>query len=176
MEILFEKEAIKYLKLPSMPKKEFDGESSFDKGIAIITLFDGREAYAIAKFDTNKDVKPRIVKVFSQEPFKGVKKIFVVPNYMTTKEDVKDMDLDDASKKKAEEILNEAEEVENEGTDTMKEPENEYFFEHITNDDEAKAFIKSYNERNKIRGRVPTSHEGIITRLAVIYADTNKEE
>ena len=177
MEILFEKQAVAYLGLPSLPKKEFDGKTSFNKGVAVITLFDDREAYAIAKFDADKDEKPRIVKVFSQEPFKAVGKVFVVPNYMSTEEEVKTMDLDEQSKKKAEQILEEAREIENEGVaEKTDEPENEYYFDHIHNDEEGRAFIQAYNSKNKIRGKVPKTHEGIIMRLAVIYNDTNKEK
>lgn len=175
--IEFEKTICEYLHLPSIPKKTWDGKASFDKGVAVVGMHNEREAYAVAKYDAEKDTKPRIVKVFSQEPFREVKTIFVVPNYMANEEDVKTMDLDEGSKKKAEEILKEATEIENEGTEEkVEESTNEYYFDNITNDDEAKAFIKSYNERNRIkRGRIPSTHEGLVMRLAVIWSEINKK-
>ena len=36
--IEFEKEVIKYLNIPSIPKKEWDGKSSFSKGVALLEL------------------------------------------------------------------------------------------------------------------------------------------
>ena len=89
------------------------------------------------------------------------------------------MDLDEQSKKKAKEMLKEARELENDGVeknDELENPKNEYYFDHITNDDEAKAFIQSYNSRNRIKGRIPTTHEGLVMRLAVIYSDTQKKQ
>lgn len=177
----FEKEVIDYLGLPSMPKKEHDGIRPFKKGVAILELMDGREVCAICKFDADSgDTEPKVVKTFGIEPFKRISKIFVVPNYMSNIEDVKDMDLDDESKKKAREILEEAQEIENEGTATDEEmlsPENEYYFDHIHSDEEAKAFIKAYNQRNRIKkGRLPSTHEGLIMRLAVIYSETQKKK
>ena len=176
--IQFEKEIIDFLGLPSIPKKEHDGKSAFEKGVAIIELRYGREAYAVCKFDTESgDKEPRIVKTFGIEPFIGIKQVFVVPNYMNDIEDVKDMDLDDESKKRAEQILQEAKEIENEGVDNeeLKTPKNEYYFDHITNDEQGMAFIRSYNSRNKIKGKIPSTHEGIIMRLAVIFSDTMKK-
>ena len=175
--IQFEQEVIKALGLPSIPKKEWDGKSSFDKGVAVLKMRDEREAYGVCSFDAQADKSPRIVKVFGIEPFVGIGKVFVVPSYMTSEEEIKDMDLDEQSKKKVEQILGEAKELENEGTkedDELKNPKNEYYFDHITNDEEAKAFIRSYNSRNRIKGKIPSTHDGIIMRLAVIFSDTRK--
>jgi hypothetical protein len=89
------------------------------------------------------------------------------------------MDLDEQSKKKVKGLLDEAKELENEGVEddnALKKPKNEYYFDHITNDDEAKAFIQSYNSRNRIKGRIPTTHDGLVMRLAVIYSDTLKKQ
>lgn len=177
METLFEKEVIKHLNLPSIPKKEWDGKSSFSKGVALISLRGEREAYAVASFDANVDKTPNIVKVFGIEPFVGIKKVFVVPSYMTTEDEIKDMDLDEQSKKKVQQVLDEAKEIENEGVvgdEELEKPKNEYYFDHITNDEEAKAFIRSYNSRNHIKGKIPSTHDGIVMRLAVIFSDTRK--
>lgn len=171
----FEKEVCAYLALPNIPKKEWDNKTPFDKGVAVIVTQTGREEYAVA---TYKDDKPNINKVFGVEPFVGIKKIFVVPDYM--EKDVKNADLDDASKEKAEELIKEAEEIENEGTEETNNMlpdlnENPFIFDFIHNDEEAVAYIKAYNEKNKIAGRVPQNHDSILARLAVIYAETNKQ-
>ena len=176
--VYFEKEVIKFLGLPSIPKKEHDGKTPFDKGVAILKQVDGSEAYASCSFNPERgDKEPRITKVFGSIPFNGIKSVFVVPNYMAKEEDVDNMDLDAESKKKAKEILKEAEELENDGTEEdneLKSPKNEYYFDHITNDEEAKAFIRSYNSCNHIKGKIPSTHDGIVMRLAVIFSDTKK--
>lgn len=178
--IEFEKEVIEHLGLPSIPNKAWDGKTGFQKGVAVLEMRDGHEAYGVCVFNPdNGDKTPSIVKVFGIEPFASIKKVFVVPTYMTTEEEIKDMDLDEQSKKKAKEMLKEAKELENEGiekNDELENPKNEYYFDHITNDDEAKAFIQSYNSRNRIKGRIPTTHEGLVMRLAVIYSDTQKKQ
>lgn len=175
--VLFEKEVLAYLNLPSIPKKEHDGKSAFDNGVAVVSLMTGHKGYAVASYNPEKgDIKPRIKKVFGSEPFSDVEKVYLVPNYMET--DMTDADLDAESKKKANEIINEASEIENEGVEleppTM--PENEYFFDFLHSDEEAMAFIEAYNKKNKINARVPQKHDSILMRLAVIYADENKKK
>lgn len=173
----FEKEVCALLSLPSIPKKEWDKTSSFDKGVALITAISGRQEYAVASFDAEKNDKPVIKKVFGFEPFAEINRIFVVPSYMDT--DIDNADLDDASKKKAKEIIKEAQEIETEGveeeTPLMKDIKaNPYLFDFIHNDEEAIAYIKAYNKKNRINGRLPQNHEAITARLAVIYSEVNK--
>lgn len=179
MEILYKKEVVEYLGLPGVPKKEWDGKSSFNKGVAVITLYGERKAYAAARFDAETDTEPRITKVFSIERYHSVEAVFVVPPYMTTEDEVEGMDLDEQSKKKVEAILKEAKEIEDEGVEDDKEltsPKNEYYFDHIHTDEEACAYIQAYNSRNKIRGKIPSTHEGLVMRLAVIYSDNKKKK
>lgn len=172
--ISFEKEVCSYLNIPSLPKKEWDGKSSFKNAVATIKLGGSRLAYAVASYDEAKDDAPRVVKSFMTEPFYGIDKIFVVPSYMDT--DVDKMDLDEQSKKAAEDLKKEADELENQGADdTMEVPENEYCFDHIHNDEEAIAFIEAYNRENNIKGAIPKKHESIIARLTVIYAESLKK-
>lgn len=172
--ISFEKEVCSYLNIPSLPKKEWDGKSSFKNAVATIKLGCSRLAYAVASYDEAKDDAPRVVKSFMTEPFYGIDKIFVVPSYMDT--DVDNMDLDEQSKKAAEDLKKEADELENQGADeTMEVPENEYCFDHIHNDEEAIAFIEAYNRENNIKGAIPKKHESIIARLTVIYAESLKK-
>ena len=170
--IQFEKEVIKALGLPSIPKKEWDGESSFDKGVAVLKMRDEREAYGVCSFDSNTDKSPRIVKVFGIEPFAEIAKVLVVPSYMTSEEEVKDMDLDEQSKKKVEQILSEANELENEGVKSdvpAMEDLPEYIFPEIHNKQEAEAWLRRYNSINKIKGKLPQSEETIKLRLYSIY-------
>lgn len=172
--ISFEKEVCSYLNIPSLPKKEWDGKSSFKNAVATIKLGGSRLAYAVASYDEAKDDAPRVVKSFMTEPFYGIDKIFVVPSYMDT--DVDNMDLDEQSKKAAEDLKKEADELENQGADeTMEVPKNEYCFDHIHNDEEAIAFIEAYNRENNIKGAIPKKHESIIARLTVIYAESLKK-
>ena len=178
MVIKNEKEVLDYLHIPSIPLKKWNGKTSFKDGVAVIDLLSGSQAYAIATFDEENDANPRIKKTFSPEPFSNVGDIFVVPSYMNTQDDVKEFDMDEESKKAAENILKEAEELENEGVkeDKTEAPENEYCFDFIHNDAEAQAYIKSYNSKNRIKGKLPKTHEAIITRLAVIWADEQKKK
>ena len=172
--ISFEKEVCSYLNIPSLPKKEWDGKSSFKNAVSTIKLGGSRLAYAVASYDEAKDDAPRVVKSFMTEPFYGIDKIFVVPSYMDT--DVDNMDLDEQSKKAAEDLKKEADELENQGADeNMEVPENEYCFDHIHNDEEAIAFIEAYNRENNIKGAIPKKHESIIARLTVIYAESLKK-
>ena len=172
--ISFEKEVCSYLNIPSLPKKEWDGKSSFKNAVATIKLGGSRLAYAVASYDEAKDDAPRVVKSFMTEPFYGIDKIFVVPSYMDT--DVDNMDLDEQSKKAAEDLKKEADELEKQGAyENMEVPENEYCFDHIHNDEEAIAFIEAYNRENNIKGAIPKKHESIIARLTVIYAESLKK-
>ena len=140
----------------------------------ILQLVYGGQTYAVATFDTEKDVTPRIVKVFSQERFTVIDKIFIVPEYMDV-DDIQNADLDEESKKRAADLAEEAKEIEDEGVEKETAlPENEYFFDCIHSDEEARAYIEAYNKSNKIRGRVPKTHDGLVMRLSVIYAETNK--
>lgn len=171
--ILYEKEICDYLNLPSLPAKEWDGKSPFNKGVAVVNMAYDEKAYAVASYDPQVDKEPRITKVFANGVFFDIVKVLIVPDYMET--DVTDADLDDESKRKAEELAHEAEEIENEGTERKIEvPENEYSFDHIHNDEEAIAYITAYNKRNGIKGNVPKKHDTIVMRLAVIYAEEQK--
>lgn len=168
----YEKEVVAYLNLPSLPKKEWNQQDSFKDGVAIVCLSLGRLAYAVCTFDKETDKEPRIKKVFGIEPFTSIEKVFVVPSYMDN--DTSDADLDAESKKRAEQLAEEAKELENQGTveeaieDANKLPE--WIFDEIHNKDEAMAWLKQYNIRNKIKkGKVPTNEETIKMRLYNIY-------
>ena len=177
--ILFEKEVLGYLNIPSIPKKEFDGSTPFAKGVAVVGLSGEREAYAVASFDPEGDDKaPRIIKTFGLEPFRNIKKVFVVPNYMSSVDDVENMDLDEQAKKKAAEILKEASEIESEGTKEEKPMENlpEWIFSEIHSKQEAEAWLRNFQSRNKQKGRIPTTEENIKLRLFSIYSELQKKQ
>lgn len=172
-----ENEICQFLGIPSIPKKKWDGKSGFKRGVGIVNLLTGGQAYVVVTFDPNKDEDCRVIKVFTHEQFSVGKfqtdDVFVIPEYMDT--DVDNMDFDENSKQAAEALVNEALDLENVDSAEQKVelPENEYFFDNIHNDDEAMAFIKSYNTSNKVRGKVPTTHETIVMRLSVIYSEIN---
>ena len=168
----FEKEVVTYLNIPSIPKKEWNQTDSFQCGVAVINLSLGRQAYAVCSFDKETDKEPRITKVFGVEPFGGIDKVFVVPAYMDN--NTTDVDLDTESKKRAEQLAAEAQELENQGTtEEAIEKANElpeWIFDEIHNKEEAIAWLKQYNVRNKIKkGKVPTNEETIKMRLYNIY-------
>lgn len=177
--IEFEKEIIAYLNIPSIPKKEWNGKDSFQYGVAILNLATNRQAYAVCSFDKETDSKPQIRKVFCVEPFNGIDKVFVVPSYMDN--DTTDADLDSESKKRAEQLAAEADELENKGTveeaveNANKLPE--WIFDEIHNISEAQAWLKQYNIRNGIKkGKVPTNEETIKMRLYNIYMSNKKRK
>lgn len=170
--IKFEKELLSFLDLPSIPRKEWDGKTEFDKGVAVVSLYGGYEAYAIASFNPeNGDLKPKVTKVFGVEPFNDILHIYIVPGYMD--KDIDNSDLDDLSKKRANDILKEAQEIENEGTDIIDidVTKNEWVFDEIHNLEEAQAWLKAYNVRNKINGRIPSKEETIKLRLLAIKSE-----
>jgi hypothetical protein len=175
----YEKEVVAYLNIPSIPKKEWNQQDSFQNGVAVVSLSLGRLAYAVCTFDKDKDREPRIKKVFGIEPFTSIEKIFVVPAYMDN--DTSDADLDSESKKRAEQLAEEAKELENAGTvDESIEKANllpEWIFDEIHNREEAMAWLKQYNIRNKIKkGKVPTNEETIKMRLYNIYMSQNNHK
>ena len=177
--IQFEKELLAYLDIPSIPKKEFDGKTAFSKGVAVIETSSEQEAYAVCSFNPDDgDKEPKITKVFGIEPFRKINKILVVPNYIVSTDDIADMDLDEQSKKKASEILKEANEIESEGTKEENPMENmpEWIFPEINSKDEAVAWLRNFQSRNKQKGRIPTTDENIKLRLFSIYSELQKKQ
>ena len=167
--------------LPSIPSDKYvwDGKSSFKDGIAIVQLMYQGYAYAACTFDAEKDDKPRVVKTFAQEPFVDVERIIVVPAFMDV--NVEDMDLDEDSKRAAELLTQEADEL---TSDEQREDEKaaneinalpEWVFEEIHNKEEAQAWLQQYNSRNRIRGRVPENEETIKLRLLTIYTELKEK-
>lgn len=177
--IKFENEICDYLSLPSIPLKAWGGTQAFHDGVAVVEMRDGTEAYAVATFDPEKDSSPKIKKTFSLEPFVRIKDVFVVPNYMDIS-DIDNADLDSESKKAAERLASEVKELEEDGveSDKMKEMKSlpEWVFPEVSNVEQAIAYIKAYNKRNKIRNtKISKNEETLKLRLLAIYNEINKK-
>lgn len=175
--ISFEREVIAHYKLPSIPKKEWDGKSSFQDGVAIINLLDDTQAYAACRFNKDEDNAPRIIKTFGFTPFKKIAKVFIVPSYMDN--NVEDADLDKESKKRAEELAKEARELEGsekeESAEDVMEKLPEWIFDHIHSKEQAIAYIRNYRKTNGIKkGNIPTTDENIKLCLYSIYSELQK--
>lgn len=169
--ILFEKEVCRFLSIPSIPLKEWDGKSSFKKGVAVIANFSGVRSYAVCSFNSDTDREPSVKKVFSQEPFNAILDVFVVPDYMDT--DIKDADLDEESKEAAKRLIQEAEEMtgtNEEEIDDITEGLPEWVFPEITNREEAVAWLTNYNKVNKIKQNIPKKDDTIKLRLLNIHS------
>jgi hypothetical protein len=170
--IEFEKEVIAYLNLPSIPRKEWNQIDSFQSGVAVVNMSLGRQAYAVCTFNKDEDKEPRIKKVFGIEPFTGIEKVFVVPSYMDN--DTTEVDLDAESKKRAEQLAAEAQELENNGVvdEAVKEADKlpEWIFPEIQNIEQAQAYLREFNRMNNVKkGKIPTNEETIMMRLYNIY-------
>ena len=160
-------------------KKEWNKRDSFKKGVAVVKLAVSGTGYAVCTYDEDFDKEPRIIKSFASDPFYAIENVFVVPNYMNTSEkDISEMDLDDESKKKAEQLVQEAQELtatseENKEIEEMQQLP-EWIFPEITNVEEARAWLQSWNSKNKVRGKIPTNEETIKMRLLNIYSQMKK--
>lgn len=174
--IFFEKEVCDFLKLPSIPKKEWDGKSSFKNGVAVTQIANGFKAYAVASFDAEVDKEPNVVKVFASETFYGIEKVFITPSYMDV--DVEKADLDDESKRAAERLAQEAEEMTgSEDEDGFSDTgDNGFYFDDIHNMEEAVAWLRQYNAANGIKGKVPNDEETVKLRLLAIYTELQNKE
>lgn len=178
--IQFEHEVCKYLGIPSIPKKEWDGKSSFKSGVGILPTSTGLETYCVVSFDSERDKEVRVVKVFSLEPFSHVTKVFVVPSYMDI-DKVEEMDLDDKSKERVKEVIEEGDKVAKESKEEeerCKEYESlgEWVFPEIHTKEEAIAWLTSYRKSNKIRGKVPTNEDTLKAALLATYAKMKEKK
>ncbi len=169
--IKFEKEITNYLNIPSIPKKEWDGISYFEECVGIAKTIDDALVFVVCSYKEG-DSKPRPVKVFDLSIIKDIETVYIVPSYMDI--DVNKMDLDDESMERANDLAMQVIEMEKE-TANEKLPDNPYFFDNIHSDDEATAFIKAYNKKNKIRGSVPKKYDAIVMRLGVIWREQNNK-
>lgn len=173
--VKYENEVLNYLNLPKVPKKEWNGKDEFKRGVAVIELKNGDEAYAVAgsKSLSPNDVIVRVIKTFSRELFHKVNKVYVVPDYMD--EDVENFDLDEQSKEKARAIIEEAHEQEMIDVEVKETPvENEWVFDEIHNRDEAEAYVRAYRKKHRVKGKCPTDAEALKAYLYVIASKIKK--
>lgn len=173
-----EKDIIAYLNLPSIPVKKWDGRSSFKYGVALLNLSFGGQSYAVASYDSERDKAPKVIKVFSLEPYTSFEIVSVVPEYMNT-EGVDGWDLSEESKRAAEMLIEEASELEQEGVaeEMGALPESEYLYEHVHNDEEARAYIKAWNaQHGHKKSKVPHKHEDIVAKLTSMWINDNKKK
>lgn len=176
--IQFEKEILKQLSIPSIPIREWDGKTSFKQGVAITTLACDQKAYAICTYEADFDTYPRITKTFAGEPFYGIEKILVIPAFMNV--DVETMDLDEESKKAADLLVQEVNELTQQETEEEKQINemqqlSEWVFPEIHSKEEARAWLHQYNSTNKIKGRISDNEETLKMRLLNIYSQLNKK-
>ena len=168
-----EKQVCEYLKIPSIPKKKWDGKGNFHRGVAVLLHLNNDKSYGVVKFEDSK--KPAVIKTFNSNPFKEILDIFIVPSYMEDI-DVETTDLDEESKERLRLLKEEVNELEGGNElELFEEPENKYYFDHIHNDDEARAYISAYNNRNNIRAKTPRKHDEILMRLSVIWNEQNEQ-
>lgn len=169
--VLFESEVCRFLGIPSIPKREWDKKSSFKNGVAMVRLIDDTLACAVCTFDSELDSEPRVTKTFHSVPFTEIHSIYVVPDYMDL--GTKEMDLDEESAAAAERLAQEARELSNEKESEKELNEMsqlpEWIFDEVHNFEEAQAFLRNYNARNKIKGRIPSNAETLKMRLLNIY-------
>lgn len=175
MGIGFEKEVCEWLRIPSIPKREWDGKSSFNDGVAVLKMQGDGRAFAVCSFDAEHDKAVNVRKVFSTDRFVSVEKVFVVPSYMDV--NLEGADLDAESMKKAEALAQEAAELEATDDGKLELPKNEYLFDHIHSDEEAIAFISAWNRKNgRRKAGVPKKHDAIIARLGVIWYEQERKQ
>ena len=170
-EIRFKKEVCRLLGIPNIPKKEWDNETSFDNGVAVIKRITDIEDYAVCSFNSETDENVRIKKDFGFEPFMGIVAIYPVPAYM--EDNIEDMDLDDDSSKEAmEELLQEKKEIVNEGIEKPKIKMSEWGYDFIKNKADAIAYLKTQN----LKGRIPTNEEVLKAKLCAIYRNEQRNK
>ena len=174
--VRFKQDVCNYLRLPDIPKKKWDGKTSFEYGVGVAITKNEEQCYVVVSFDADEDKEPRIKKVFGYDIIKSINEVFVVPAYMND-ENVEQMDLDEESKKRALEVAKEAREIENEGVaEIVETPQSEWFFDEIHDRQEAEAWLKEYNRVNRIKGGIPKKEETLKMRLGVIWTERNNKQ
>lgn len=174
MNIKFEKEVLELFSLPSIPKKEWDCESSFSEGLAVAEFIDKTLGYVVVSYDAETQKKPAIKRVFDLAQIKSIdySKVLIIPEYMDIQNTEK-WDLDEDSKKKAEAIIEEVKDLE--GKEKQKDViEYEWVFPEIHNLEEAEAWVKHYRKTNKIKGKIPMGEDAIKNYLLVVNANMKR--
>lgn len=164
------KQILLTLQIPSIPKKEWDGKSEFNKGVCLVKRWSGMENYAICRFNKELESSPRVVKDFSQETFVEILACYPIPDY--AENDVDNMMFDSEESKEAmKELLEEKEEEVMKGVDKEEEVLPEWIFPFIKTQSEAIAYLKSKKVRN---AHSLKDADAIKAKLYVIYTDNQK--
>lgn len=169
--MLYEKEILEYLNVPSIPKKLWDGVKPFKNACGVVESKNGILCYAVFGF-SEKANAAFVKKVFGEEPIIKIKEIYPVPDYMDM-QDIEKWDLDEESKNAAKNLADEALEIESEKVEN-DEPLNEWIFDEIHNIDEARAFVASYRERKKMRGKPIKDEESLKNFLYVMWKNQKR--
>ena len=169
--MLYEKEILEYLNVPSIPKKLWDGVRPFKNACGVVESKNGILCYAVFGF-SEKANAAFVKKVFGEEPIIKIKEIYPVPDYMDM-QDIEKWDLDEESKNAAKNLADEALEIESEKVEN-NEPLNEWIFDEIHNIDEARAFVASYRKRKKMRGKPIKDEESLKNFLYVIWKNQKR--
>ena len=164
-----EKKVCEYLKIPKRPKKEWDGESDFIEGIAVVNRITGEKGYVVCSFDNKKQEKPKVIKDFNDIPFNKILKIYPVPSYLD--QETNNVDLDESSKEAAKALVEEQEELVGEKEKGKVDELPEWGYEEIHNKEEAVAFLKSKN----LKGKLPEKEEAIKAKLLLLRTEENKQ-
>jgi len=159
----FYDETIDMLRIPSIPKKEWDGKSPFDRGIAQITTMFGSREYAICSFNPERDDKPRIVKIFGGLRFTSVDKIWPIPDYMD--DDIRKMEFaDEESRTSMSVMLQEKEQMVNANAKD-EDGGGEWGYPIIHTTKQAVAYLKAKHPKDGI----PSDPEVLKAKLKAMY-------
>lgn len=169
MNINYKEKLLDFLKIPAIPKKEWDKRSYFNKGVAIIESIVGSRSYAVCCYSESSE-RPYITKVFDTEPFKCILSIYPVPDYMDN--DVDKFDLDENSLDAIADLLEERDiEIGADAKDDDSDEDNEWVYPFIHSREEAIAYLRSQGGNNAKGLHLIKSDETIKMRLLI-----NKEE
>lgn len=158
----------KSLGIPDIPKKKWDGESSFDKAVCSLECIDMSICYGICSYDKEVDDTVKINQVFFSYPFVKIVDIFPLPSYMD--DNIDEMEFDDEESHNAiSQLLDEKAEIINQGLEAEPIEEYEWGFPFIANKEQAIAYMKELNKNDKKKGAVPTKDEVLKAALRVRY-------
>lgn len=166
------KQVLLTLQIPSLPKRTWDGESEFNKGICLVRRMSGRENYAICRFNKDLDERPKVIQDFSLETFVEVLTCYPIPDYAET--DIENMQFDSEDSKEAmQELLEEKEEEVMKGVNKEEEVLPEWIYPFIKTQAEAIAYLKSKKVRN---AHSLKDADAIKAKLYVMYMDEKENK
>lgn len=163
--IRFENKICQFLGIPSIPKKKWDNETSFDSGVAIIKRITDVEDYAVCSFNKETDDSVRIIKDFGFEPFVEIIDIYPVPAYM--EDNIDKMQLDEESKQAMEELLQEKKEIVNKDVEKPKVEIYEWGYPFIKDRKSAEEYLR----KKGLKGRIPTNKITLQAKLQCMYRE-----